>query len=120
MRVYNQHHRIYLDYKDCLALKRAGLPQDNASAYWSNSDQTVHQADRISKFKGWEKLFTAAVTGEELSTFIPVFTLIEKSDAKNWRISNPRHKVTANASTEAEAKVKFICTLVKNKAIKLS
>ncbi len=119
MNTKNRQHSIYIDYSDCLALKRAGYPQLNSSAYWSNSDQQVHQADRVTKFKGWEKHFTAAVTGEELSAYIPVFTLIERPDAMQWRISNPRHKVTAYAYTEAEAKVKFIIQLVKNKAIKL-
>ncbi|HMQ79181.1 MAG TPA: hypothetical protein PKE39_04355 [Ignavibacteria bacterium] len=120
MNIKQTQHNIYIAYPECVTLKRLGLPQGNSSAYWSNADQAVFTSERVAKFRGWEKHFTAAVTGDELNKFIPPFTLIEKPDANNYRITNPRYKVTANASTEAEAKVKFIAQLVKNKAIKLT
>ena len=116
----NKQHTIYLDSASCMELKRLGYPQADASAYWHNSEKQIYTADRISKFKGWEKHFTAAVTEGELGVYIPPFTLIEKTTETNYRVTNPRHKVTSYASTEGEAKVKFIQQLVKNKSIKLS
>jgi len=120
MNTKNKQHTVYLDFALCSELKRLGFQQDSASAYWSITDKQLYPSDRLSKFRGWEKHFIAAVTEGELGIFIPVFTLIEKMTETNYRITNPRHKVTAYAATEGEAKVKFIQQLVKNKTLKLS
>ncbi len=120
MNTKNKQHTIYLDYAACLILAKLGLPQEASSAYWSKNDGKIFQTESITKFKGWQKCFVAAVTGEELNQFIPQYTVIERSDPKNWKIHNARYKAVSHASTEGEAKVKFLATLVKNGSIKLN
>lgn len=118
MNVINKTHTIYLDFAQCLSLKKSGMDQGSATAYWSKADKQLYPADRITKYKGWENQFIAAFTGDELNKYIPQYTTIEFTEPPLISIRNPRLKVTIKGIGEADAKVKFLHQLVKNNIIK--
>lgn len=118
MNMKNRMHTIYLDFAQCLALKKMGMPQDGAPAYWSKADKQVYPADRVAKFKGWENQFIAAYTGDDLNQYIPKYTTIEYTEPPVVKMRNPRYKISVSGIGEPDAKVKFLNQLVKVNMVK--
>jgi len=102
-------------------LKKIGFRQDLAPAYWFNNDKQVYPADRIAKFKGWEKSYTAAIAGDALNIFLPVGATVTKT-LKNLyeaavKIEDKAFK--ASAINESQAKAELIKILVNKNIITL-
>jgi len=119
MNLKDKHHGIYLNYETSYKLKALGLPQDKAGAYWFRNDKKVYASERINKFRGWEKLYIAAVTGEELNRYLPVNTEIKKTGSQLYQVSLPLEKLSASGSTEGEAKAAFLKVLIKSGLTKI-
>lgn len=117
MNIKNKYHNVYLDYVSCLMLKKLGFTQENATAYWFKNDKQVYTADKVAKFKGWDKVYIRAVSGNELHWFFPAGTIFTKKLKHLW--SAEFNGTFASAITQSEAAVCLFQKLVLKKIISL-
>lgn len=119
MNLKNKIHTIYLEYLLCLQLKKIGIPQQHASAYWNKTDKQVYQADRVTKFKGWESIFTAALTAEDLQQYLPSGSKIEKLTHGVFSATHPAYSFSGVAPQLAGSIARFMIHLHKHGKLKI-
>lgn len=119
MNYKNKNNSIYIDYKLSAEAFRAGLIPDVITAYWFRNDKQIYPADRITKFKDWDRFYIPAVTGDQLNEFIPKNTVILRVDNKLWKAELPLEKIFAVGNSEAEAKLNYLKKLINKKLIKI-
>lgn len=115
MNFKNKRHPIFLDYACCVTLARIGVNHPAPSAYWFKNDHMLYPADRITKFKDWDKLYIAAFTSEELNELLPAGITSTKVSKNQYTVTHAMYKIQAHAVTEGEAKVKALQQFYKQK-----
>lgn len=119
MNLKNKLHPICLDLATSLALKRIGVPQDNAAFYWPKGERQPFPADRITRFKGWQTHFTAAFTAEELQQYLPTGSKIEKLTHGMYSATHPAYTFSGIAPQLAGSIARFMIHLNKQGKLKL-